>query len=138
MPPLESLRSKTYALLVLMILSSSVGNVLLSKGMKEVGEVREWAWLPLATTFIKTFSSATIWLGIASLLLFFVFYLLLLSWADYSYVLPASASGYAVVALLGYLVLGEVITPLRWLGVLLICVGVALVSRTPPRTTFEE
>ena len=42
-----NLHAKTYALLVLMVWCSSLGNVLLSKGMKDVGEVREWALLPL-------------------------------------------------------------------------------------------
>ncbi|MBI3939208.1 MAG: EamA family transporter [Acidobacteria bacterium] len=135
---LASLQAKTCTLLVLMVSFSSLGNVLLSKGMKEVGEVREWSAAPLAVTFVRTFTSGTVWLGIASLLLFFVSYMLVLSWADYSYVLPASATGYAVVALLGYVMLGEAVTPVRWAGVLLICLGVALVSRTPPRTTFQE
>jgi uncharacterized membrane protein len=60
---------------------------------------------------------------------------MLLSWADYSYVMPASSFGYAVVALLGVLVLRESVTSARWAGVALICVGVALVGRTEPRTT---
>ena len=80
---------------------------------------------------------APIWLGITSLLLFFLAYLLVLSWADYSYVQPASATGYFFVALLGYLLLGEVIPRMRWVGVLVICVGVLLVGGTPPRTTEQ-
>ena len=42
---------------------------------------------------------------------------------------------YGVVALLGYLVLGEPISPVRWIGVLTICAGVFIVGHTPPRTT---
>jgi drug/metabolite transporter (DMT)-like permease len=42
-----------------------------------------------------------------------------------------------VVALLGYFVLGEVVTPVRWLGILVISLGVFLVTRTPPRTTEQ-
>src|SRR5262245_9847283 len=98
----SGVRKRTYTLLAAMVFFSSLGNVLLSKGMKQVGEV---AFSPLAliSTFQKTFTNGTIWLGISSLLLFFVSYLLLLSWADLSYVLPASAVGYAFVALFGYL-----------------------------------
>ena len=76
-----------------------------------------------------------IWAGICSLLAFFVSYMLVLSWADYSFVQPASAVGYGVVALLGFLLLGEHVSPLRWAGVLTICLGVVLVGHTPPRTT---
>jgi drug/metabolite transporter (DMT)-like permease len=120
-----------------MVFFSSIGNVLLSKGMKQVGEVADFAPAALFATFLKTFSNGSIWLGIFSLLLFFVSYLLLLSWADLSYVLPASAIGYAVVALFGYLLLGESVTPMRWLGVLFICSGVALVGATAPSTKVE-
>jgi drug/metabolite transporter (DMT)-like permease len=84
---------------------------------------------------VHTVTSGLIWLGIVSFLLFFVCYMLVLSWADYSYVTPASAVGYAIVPLLGYAVLGEVVTSMRWAGVGFICLGVMLVGCTPPRTT---
>jgi drug/metabolite transporter (DMT)-like permease len=129
------LRVKTFVLLVLMVLSVSFGNVMLSRGMKQIGRVALDSPAATAITFERTFSSGTIWLGIASLLLFFVCYLVVLSWADYSFVSPATATSYAVVALLGMLLLGEVVTSVRWAGVAVICLGVLLVSHTPPRTT---
>lgn len=138
MSPPQGLRVKTYVSLALMVLFGSVGNVLLSKGMKQIGEVNDWSASALLELFLKTFTSGTIWLGVASLLVFLVSYLLVLSWADYSYVLPASATGYVVVPLLGYAVLHEVVTPVRWAGAVLICLGVALVGRTPPRTTIQS
>lgn len=121
-----------------MVMASSLGNVLLSKGMKRVDTVGRWSSARLDALFLDVFANSTIWLGIGCLLLFFVFYLLLLTWADYSYVLPASAIGYALVALLGYLVLGEAVTPVRWAGLLLICFGVGLVGGTPASTTLGE
>ena len=127
-------RKRTYVLLAAMVLFSSLGNVLLSKGMKQVGEVSDFSPMALLPVFLKTFTNGSIWLGILSLLLFFVSYLLLLSWADLSYVLPASSMGYALVALFGYLLLGETVSPMRWLGVLFICGGVALVGGTDPST----
>jgi drug/metabolite transporter (DMT)-like permease len=130
-----SLRTKTLTLVVLMVLSSAVGDVLLSKGMKQIGSVNVSSFGSLGAAFLRTVEDQTIWMGIACLLLYFVFYLVALSWADYSYVQPASASGYAIVPLLGWLVLGEVVTPMRWMGVALICAGVALIGGTPPRTT---
>jgi drug/metabolite transporter (DMT)-like permease len=125
---------RTYALLAVMVFCGSIGNVLLSRGMKQVGEIVDFSPLALLSVFFKTFTNGNIWLGIGSLLFFFVSYLLLLSWADLSYVLPASAIGYAMVAFLGYLLLGESVSPTRWLGVLLICGGVALVGGTAPST----
>jgi uncharacterized membrane protein len=131
-------RRRTYLLLATMVFFSSIGNVLLSKGMRQVGEVDDFSPVALLSVFLKTFMNSSIWLGIFSLLLFFVSYLLLLSWADLSYVQPASAIGYAVVALLGYLLLGESVSPTRWMGVLFICGGVALVGGTDPSTTRND
>src|SRR5437879_2004622 len=99
---------KTYSLLASMMIFSSLGNVLLSKGMKQIGEVHDYSPQALVAVFFTTFRSGTIWMGICSLLVFFISYLLVLSWADFSYVQPISAIGYAVVAFLGYLMLGEI------------------------------
>lgn len=131
----KRLQRKTYVLLVLMVLFGSVGDVLLSKGMKQVGEVTDWSFAGLFGAFLQTFTSPTIWLGISCLILFFVGYMLVLSWADFSYALPATATSYAIVPLLGYLWLGEVVSPVRWTGVAFICLGVMLVGSTPPSTT---
>ncbi len=79
--------------------------------------------------------SSYIWLGVACLLGFFIVHMLLLTWADYSYVQPATSLSYASVTMLSYLILGEAISPLRWLGVAVICLGVFVVGRTPPSTT---
>lgn len=129
------LHFKTYALIFIMIIFGPLGDVLLSKGMKDVGAISSFRPADLAHVFSTAFASGLIWLGIGSLLTFFVAYTLVLSWADYSYVQPASAMAYGIVALLGYFVLGEVVTPTRWIGVLIICLGVLIVGHTPPRTT---
>src|SRR5574337_409134 len=127
---LKASRIKTYIMLLLMICFGSVGDILLSKGMKQIGEVSNWSVAILADLFIRTFTNSTIWLGIGSLLIFFVSYLLALSWADYSYVSPASSMSYAVVPVLGYMLLGEALSSVRWVGVVLIFLGVILGSRT--------
>ena len=129
------LHIKTFAALALMILFGPLGDVLLGKGMKRIGPVSDWSVAGLSRLFGQAFSSGFVWLGIGSLLLFFIAYVLVLSWADYSFVQPASALAYVVVSLLGYVVLGEVVTSTRWIGVLVICLGVFIVGRTPPRTT---
>src|SRR2546425_2376395 len=128
------LDKKTYVLLASMVFFGSFGNVLLSKGMKQIGEILDPSPMALVSVFMKVFTNGSIWLGISSLFVFFVSYLLLLSWADFSYVQPASAIGYALVAVLGYFMLGEFISLTRWTGVVLISAGVALVSGTEPRT----
>jgi drug/metabolite transporter (DMT)-like permease len=134
-PPSEGLRLKTYILIFMMIVFGPLGDVLLGKGMKRIGAMASWAPADVFHFFFRAFTTGTIWLGMALLLTFFVAYILVLSWADYSYVQPASAMSYGVITLLAYFVLHEKITPTRWAGVLLICFGVFVVGHSPPRTT---
>jgi drug/metabolite transporter (DMT)-like permease len=129
------LHLKTYLLILLMVIFGPLGNVLLGKGMKGIGAVNISSLAEALDVLARVLASGTIWLGIGSLISFFVAYMLVLSWADYSYVQPASSVAYAVVALLAHYMLREVVTPIRWVGVLIICLGVVVVGNTPPRTT---
>ena len=131
----SALHIKTYIFILLMVLFAPLGNILLGKGMKNIGSAKDWAPQDLLPIFVRVLSSGYIWLGIACLLAFFVAYMLVLTWADYSYVQPASAFSYAVVAILGYFLLGEQVNLLRWTGIAVICVGVFIVGHTHPRTT---
>jgi drug/metabolite transporter (DMT)-like permease len=127
--------AKTFPLLFFVPIFSSLGNVLLGKGMRGVGEIRHLSVSNLEAYSLKTLSCGWIWLGIGALLLFYVFYLLVLSWADYSYVLPVTATGYVLAPLLAHLLLGEAVPGMRWVGAAFIFLGVGLVGRTPPNTT---
>src|SRR5580700_5306009 len=131
----RTLNTKTYVLLFLMMALGSVGNTILDKGMKSLGPIDFSTRSAIWQGAFHTFTSGTIWLGICCMLLFMVCHMLVLSWADYSFVMPFSAVTYALVPLLGYLWLGEYVPIARRLGIVLIVFGVFLVSRTPPRTT---
>ena len=131
----SSLHFKTYLLILIMVIFGPLGNVLLGKGMKRIGAASLGTPAETIDLLARVLTSGTIWLGIGSLITFFVAYMLVLSWADYSYVQPASAVAYGMVALLAHFMLREVVTPMRWLGVLVICLGVLVVGHTPPRTT---
>jgi len=126
---------KTYLLIAIMIVAGPVGNMLIAKGMKQVGDVKLWPLSELPGDFTHVFGSPTIWIGIASLITFMVAYMLALSLADYSFVQPAAALAYGVVAALGYFVLHEAVSPLHWAGIAVICCGVAFVRNSHPRTT---
>ena len=97
----RNLQLRTYALLVPVILFAPTGNVLLGKGIKQIGEVRDYTPATLGTLFLSVFTSPWIWLGIGCLLMFLVSYMVVLSWADYSFVMPVSAVTYGVAALGG-------------------------------------
>jgi len=131
----RTLEIKTYLLLLLMMVFGTAGNALLDKGMKRVGSLDLSSRSAILGGVGRTFTSGAIWLGIAFLLLYMLSHMLVLSWADYSYVMPFTAVSYALVPLAGYIWLGETVVLTRWLGIGLIVCGVFLVSRTPARTT---
>ncbi len=127
-------RIKTLLMILVMVICANAGDILLKRGMTQIGAVPFTA-TGLQHAFLLTITSKTIWLAILFLIGFTISYMLLMSWADYSYVMPAGAFGYALLTLLAVVYLHESVSPRRWLGVFLICVGVFLVSRTKPRTT---
>lgn len=129
------LKLKTIPFILLSITMGPLGNVLLGKGMKGVGSLRVIQPRDFLPYVGRTFSSPWLWLAVACFLGFFLVHMLLLTWADYSYVQPATALAYASVAILSYFVLGEHVSGLRWAGIAVICLGVLIVGRTSPRTT---
>jgi drug/metabolite transporter (DMT)-like permease len=128
-------QTKTYVLLFLLVLLGSVGNTILSKGMKDAGDLDISHLAPLLAGAARVLTSGTIWLGIIMMLMFMVCHMLVLSWADYSFVMPFSAIAYALVPLFGYLFLHEHVSAARWIGIVFIVLGVVLINRTPHRTT---
>ena len=131
----KQLRLKTRLMILIMVLAGPLGNTLLAKGMKSIGALSIASVPDALATLAKILACPTIWIGIALLITFFVAYSLVLSWADYSYVQPASAMAYAVVAILGVVLLHESVSPIRWLGIGIVCLGVIVVGRTHPNTT---
>jgi drug/metabolite transporter (DMT)-like permease len=131
-------KTKTYTLLFLLVLLGSVGNTILSKGMKDVGDLDVSHFASLEAGAARVLTSGTIWLGVAMMLGFMVCHMLVLSRADYSFVMPFSAIAYALVPLLGYSFLNEQVSTARWIGIVLIVLGVVFINRTPHRTTPQE
>ena len=109
---------------------STVGDSLLARGMKELGNVslRNLPGLLLAIL------NPWVALGILFLLLFFSCYMSALSWADLTYVLPATSLAYVLVALIGHFRLHEAISTTRWIGIALIASGVGFVAAGPSVT----
>jgi uncharacterized membrane protein len=128
------IRIKTLVMILAMVVCANAGDLMLKRGMTQIGAV-EISAEGLRHALLMTVTSGTIWLGILFLTGFTLSYMTVLSWADYSYVMPAGAFGYATLTLLAVLFLHESVSPRRWIGVILICVGVLLVGQTRPRTT---
>ena len=117
-----------------MVVCANAGDLMLKRGMSQIGAVQLTA-SGIRQAFRLTVTSGTIWIAIVFLSGFMLSYMTVLSWADYSYVMPAGAFGYALLTLLAVVFLHESVSPRRWIGVVLICAGVLLVGQTKPRTT---
>ena len=128
------LRVKTLLMVLLMVVCANLGDLMLKRGMLQIGAVEISApgiWHAL----LSTIHNGTIWLGILFLIGFTFCYMTAVSWADYSYVMPAGAFGYAVQTTLAVVILHEAVNAQRWIGVVLIVTGVLLVGQTHPSTT---
>jgi drug/metabolite transporter (DMT)-like permease len=77
-------------------------------------------------------------LGVLFLLAFFAAYMMTLSWADLTYVLPATSVGYVLLALIAKFLLHEHVSPTRWIGILLISTGVAFATSGPASTPVPQ
>ena len=117
-----------------MVVCANAGDLMLKRGMSQNGAVQLTS-AGIAHAFRLTVTNGTIWVGIFFLTGFMVSYMTVLSWADYSYVMPAGAFGYALLTLMAVIFLHESVSSRRWVGVALICIGVLLVGQTKPRTT---
>ena len=122
--------TKTLVLVLIAAALGGTGHVLLSKGMKTVGDMTEAPASHLGGMVASVVRNPWVLLGVVLQASFFFMYLTLLSRADVSQVLPMTAIDYIVVALLAQTLLAEVVTPARWAGIGLIVAGVLLVSRT--------
>jgi drug/metabolite transporter (DMT)-like permease len=128
------LRFKTLVMVLLMVVCANTGDLLLARGMKQIDKVV--ISVPgLLHALWMTIHNGSIWIGICFLIGFTLCYMTAVSWADYSFVMPAGAFGYAIQTMLAIVVLHEIVSPKRWAGVALICGGVLLVGQTKPNTT---
>ena len=121
---------RKYLVLAGVTLFSAIGDSLLSRGMKEVGSIS----LSHLSRLMLVITDPWVAMGILFLLTFFSCYMVALSWADLTYVLPASALGYVLLALIAKYQLHEQITTGRWLGIVLITIGVGFVAGGPHKT----
>jgi drug/metabolite transporter (DMT)-like permease len=115
---------KTILVLIPAIFAQATGNVFLSMRMKEV-----WSssWFPLIPRAVE---SPALWFGTALLIVSFVLFATVLSWADLSFVVPAISAEVMLNVVFANYFLHEVVSLTRWMGVLFISIGVILVLRS--------
>jgi len=126
----QKLSPRQYAILGLVSVCAPLGDTCLAMGMKQVANVS----MAHPASLIAAVFTPWIALGIALLIGFFASYLTALSWADLTYVLPATAFGNMIVEMLSRFALHEAVSIQRWIGCLLITVGVGFVAQGPSLT----
>lgn len=87
---------------------------------------------PITQFYLALAMNYNLWLGFACYGVSFMIWMRMLTRFDLSYARPLVGLGYIITAVLAVLLLGEKVTPLRWLGILLTVAGVLIlnVSRT--------
>lgn len=113
--------------LFLIVAAGTGGELCVSRAMKTVGEVHDFRPAALARFVWRAIRVGWMWVGIAMMALAFFSLLALLSMENVSFVVPVTALSYAAGAFGALIFLRERISAQRWLGVLLVCVGVTLV-----------
>jgi len=126
----HKLAPRQYLILLLVAVCAPLGDSCLSRGMTHLEPIS----LANPATLIGAVFTPWIALGIALLIAFFASYLTALSWADLTYVLPATAFGNVIVALLARFWLHDAISVERWAGIVLITLGVSFVAQGPSLT----
>ena len=123
-----------YSVLLGIAAFGAIGDTLLARGMKVFGSVAPSQIAHLLSAVLNPW----VFLGIFFLLAFMSAYLSALSWADLTYVLPATAFGYVFIALIARFFLHEHISPVRWLGIVLISAGVGFVAGGPESSSTKK
>jgi drug/metabolite transporter (DMT)-like permease len=122
-----------YLVLLCVMLTASIGDTFLSHGMSQVGQV-DMQHLGL---LLHALTNVWVIAGIVLLIGFFASYMTALSWADLTFVMPATAFGYVVVALLSHFWLHEHLSLSRCAGIVMIVCAVGFVANGPSRTEHE-
>lgn len=117
-------------MLLFFICCSTGGEIAMTHGMKQVGEPESFRPMALLRFVGKAMRNSWVWFAVPLLAASFYSLLILLSWAPLSVVIPASAFNYVVGTFGAKYLLNEQVSVKRWMGVVMVCVGVTLVLLT--------
>jgi drug/metabolite transporter (DMT)-like permease len=112
----------------IVVIAGTAGDLAVGHTMKRLGPIDLHNPAGILRLLVRVFRVGWMWIGLGMMAISFFSLLALLSWADVSVVVPATALSYVTGAIGARFLLRERVVPLRWAGVLLVCVGVALLS----------
>ncbi len=121
---------KTLICMILAVSAGTIGDILLAKGMKEMGDISAMNLRGILNVAFQALTTPKLIVGTCMLAVFFFLWLAVLSWEDLSVALPMQALNYVLVAFLSQYFLGETVSPLRWAGTILVCLGVMLITKS--------
>lgn len=114
--------------MTLAITFGAAGDIFLSKGMRQNGEVRIRKISDIPSLLAVVFTTPYVLLGISSMTVYFGSYIAALAWIDVSVANPLTALSYVIATAYALLYLRERVNKTRWVGVILITVGAAFVG----------
>lgn len=117
-------KAKVLVIMLIAVLAVSVGEAMLARGMKQSNTIAGG----VGGQIRGVLTNGHVVGGTLLMMLYFGMYMLALRWADFSFVLPLSALSYLLGALLAKYYLGETVSPVRWLGAIVITLGVVIVG----------
>ncbi len=134
---------KTIIIMLIAVTAATVGDVLLAKGMKGLGDISAMNLRGIISIAVRALTEWKIVVGTAMMVIFFFLWLAVLSWEDISIAIPMQALNYVIVALRAKYYMHEEISPLRWIGITMVCVGVILITKSsktdkPPVTELAQ
>ncbi len=121
---------KTVVVMLMAVTAGTIGDLLLARGMKELGDISAMNLKGIFNVFLQALTSPKLVFGTCFLAIFFFLWLAVLSWEDLSVALPMQALNYILVAFLSQYFLHEVVSPLRWAGTVLVAIGVMMITKS--------
>ena len=121
---------KTIVVMLLAITAGAVGDIFLTLGMKAFGDLSTKGVREMIDLAFRAMTSPKLIIGTILQAAYFGLWLAVLSWKDLSVALPMQALNYVIVAFLSQWYLGESVTLLRWTGIVIICIGVGIVTKS--------
>jgi len=119
--------SLTVLMVLVIVVTNAAGDICITRGMKRVGEIDGFRPGQLLKIVKRVLTCGDFLLGILFLAMSFFSFLAILSWADMSFVVPATSLVYVVALIGARFLLKERVDGLRWAGTIIVCVGVALI-----------
>ena len=111
----------------LVTVAGTGGEMAVGRAMKDLGEITLFTPNAIFRVVIRAMARPFMWLGLLLMAVAFFSLLLLLSWANVSFAVPVTALSYVIAAVGAKFLLREKVSGMRWLGVVMVCIGVALV-----------